>query len=74
MDTFKKYLNKKTKTPEVIAKKHGVALSLILAQLKIGTKTEKEHTNDSKVAEEIALDHLGEDPRYYTKLKKMESK
>jgi hypothetical protein len=74
MDTFKKYLNKKTKTPEAIAKKHGVALSFILAQLKIGIKIEQEHTTNPEIAREIALDHLGEDPRYYTKLKKMESK
>jgi hypothetical protein len=39
-------------------------------QLKLGIKTEMEHTSDSKVAEEIALDHLSEDPHYYTKLKK----
>ena len=33
-----------------------------------------EHTNDKKIASEIALDHLYEDPKYYTKLKKIESK
>ena len=32
-------------------------------------KVELEHTKDSKVAEEIALDHLTEDPHYYSKLK-----
>jgi hypothetical protein len=74
MDTFKKYLNKKTKTPEAIAKKHNVSIELINAQLKIGIKTEQEHTSHLDIAREIALDHLGEDPRYYTKLRKMESK
>lgn len=38
-------------------------------QLKLGIKTEMEHTSDPKVAEEIALDHLAEDPHYYSKLK-----
>lgn len=39
-------------------------------QLKIGIEVEKEHTDDEKVAEKIARDHLAEDPHYYTKLKK----
>jgi len=38
-------------------------------QLADGMKVELEHTKDSKVAEEIALDHLTEDPHYYSKLK-----
>ena len=38
-------------------------------QLQIGIEVEKEHTDDEKVAEEIARDHLAEDPHYYTKLK-----
>lgn len=39
-------------------------------QLKIGIEVEKEHTDDEKVAEKIARDHLAEDPHYYSKLKK----
>lgn len=39
-------------------------------QLKIGIGVEMEHTDDPKVAEEIALDHLAEDPHYYAKLSK----
>ena len=39
-------------------------------QLKMGIKVEMEHTNDPKVAERIALQHLAEDPQYYTKLTK----
>ena len=27
-----------------------------------------EHTDDKTMAEEIAMDHLTEDPKYYTKL------
>jgi hypothetical protein len=40
-------------------------------QLKMGIKVELEHTNDRKIAEEIALDHLAEDKKYYSKLKKV---
>lgn len=32
----------------------------------MGIAVEMEHTNDPRVAEEIALDHLSEDPRYYS--------
>jgi hypothetical protein len=42
-------------------------------QLMMGIKVEKEHTKDKGLAKQIALDHLAEDPEYYTKLKKMES-
>jgi len=37
-------------------------------ELKKGIEVEKEHTNDPKIALKIALDHLAEDPKYYTKL------
>lgn len=37
-----------------------------------GIKVEMEHTNDPKVAKEIAMDHLSEDLEYYTKLKAIE--
>jgi hypothetical protein len=36
-------------------------------QLAIGTQHELEHTNDVKVAQKIAMDHLVEDPDYYKK-------
>ena len=38
-------------------------------ELATGTRIEGEHTKDVKLAQKIAMDHLGEDPRYYTKLK-----
>ena len=41
-------------------------------QLRMGTKVEKEHTGDKAKAKEIAKDHLEEDKKYYTKLKKIE--
>ncbi len=51
-------------------------------QLEKGTKVEKEHTNDTEVAEEIAMDHLEESDdkkgkkgeKYYDKLKRMEER
>ena len=57
---------------EDIAKKHGVDVSVIKSQLKIGIKIEMEHTTDPKIAREIAMDHLSEFSNYYTKLRKME--
>lgn len=41
-------------------------------QLSKGIKIEKEHTKDTKLAREIAMDHLAEDPNYYTKLRSLE--
>jgi hypothetical protein len=35
-----------------------------------GRRVEMEHTRNPKVAEQIAMDHLAEDPRYYDKLLK----
>jgi len=40
--------------------------------LALGTKVEMEHTDNRGIAERIAMDHLTEDSRYYTKLAKME--
>jgi len=37
-------------------------------QLSTGIQIEMEHTNDVEIAKEIAMDHLTEDPKYYTKL------
>lgn len=55
-----------------IAKKHGVSPTELKQEFKKGVKVEMEHTDDIKIAAEIALDHLFEDPKYYTKLKKIE--
>ena len=43
-------------------------------QLEIGAQHELEHTTDIEVAREIAMDHLIEDPAYYTKLAELEAK
>ena len=37
-------------------------------QIEMGTKVEMEHTDDEEEAKKIAMDHLKEDPHYYTKL------
>lgn len=56
-----------------IAAKHKVEIKTIESQLKIGISVEKEHTKNEKLAKEIAMDHLVEDPNYYTKLSKIET-
>lgn len=60
------------KTVADLSKKHGVSVLEIKAQLEKGIKTEREHTQDDKTAEKIAMDHLTEDPHYYDKLAKIE--
>lgn len=42
-------------------------------ELAQGILVEREHTTEDDVAREIALDHLTEDPHYYTKLATIES-
>jgi hypothetical protein len=37
-------------------------------ELAMGIDVEKEHTQDEALARKIAMDHLAEDPRYYSKL------
>lgn len=41
-------------------------------QLQAGIQVEMEHTSDRSIAQEIAMDHLTEDPDYYKKLKRIE--
>jgi hypothetical protein len=68
------------KTLEDIAKKHiegkrmGIRPMMVFLkkQLEKGVKIEMEHTTDENIAEEIAMDHLWEDPKYYDKLEKVE--
>ena len=55
-----------------IARKHGVTTLYLQPEFERGTKHEFEHTTDKKVAESIALDHLFENPRYYTMLEARE--
>ena len=48
-----------------------ITVSELLKQLKKGIEIEKEHTKNKSQAKEIAMDHIGEDPKYYDKLSKM---
>ena len=41
-------------------------------QLRMGRKVESEHSKSRKVQTKIAKDHLRENPKYYTILKKCE--
>lgn len=43
-------------------------------ELELGREHEMEHTDDEDIAEEIAVDHLTEDPHYYTHLAELERK
>ena len=65
-----------------IAKKHNAKnyyhidnmVKSLKRQVEIGLSIEMEHTDDNSTAKEIVMDHLWEDPTYYTKLRKMETK
>jgi hypothetical protein len=70
--------NADNKTLVQIAKKHDAkgyyhivnTVQSLKKQLDMGIDIEMEHTNNEDEAIEIALDHLWENPNYYTKLKK----
>jgi len=65
-----------------IAKKHDAKgyyhiqdmVKSLKKQLEMGMEVEMEHTDSKEKAREIAMDHLWEDPSYYSKLKKIEAK
>lgn len=61
-------------TPMEIAYSHNVEISVIQKQIQKGIKIEMEHTNNKKIAKEIAMDHLVENPNYYDYLEDMELK
>lgn len=68
----------KKKSFESLVRKHTKKIKnvekILKTQLNMGIKVEMEHTDDKDLAKKIAMDHLYEDPKYYTKLKKIESK
>ena len=66
-------LDKPTMTVDQLADKYKVSSKEIMSQLDRGIQVELEHTNDSTVAKEIALDHLGERLDYYNQLAKIEN-
>ena len=60
-----------------IAKKHNKNYDekyyeKLQSELRKGISIETEHTGDVKMAKKIAMDHLVENPKYYTELKKFE--
>lgn len=60
-----------SKRPDILPGGKGDRLSpgdVDSDELALGIKVEMEHTDDPQLAMEIALDHLKEDPHYYTKL------
>ena len=63
-----------TPTIKELQKKYDVKMKDLTAQIDKGVKVEMEHTNDPKVALEIALDHINEDLFYYSKLAKVEER
>lgn len=75
MVSFKQYVLleqlSKGKTLEEIAASHNVDLEELKKELLMGIEVEKEHTSSEKMASRIATDHLTEDPKYYSKLKKI---
>ena len=51
-----------------LADRHGVSLEQIETEIDRGIEVELEHTTDEEIAHEIAMDHVYEDPAYYSKL------
>ena len=49
-----------------IAKKHKVDINSLQMELNKGIEVEKEHTSSEDDARKIAMDHLSENPNYYT--------
>lgn len=67
-------IGKQSPSVEQIAKKHGISVEKVNAQLDKGVPVEREHTNSDDEAREIARDHVHEFPDYYDRLDKMETK
>jgi hypothetical protein len=55
-----------------IAQEHGVPVEKIQDEFKMGVEEEMEHAEEEMIAQEITLDHLVEDPEYYSKLDKLQ--
>ena len=68
-DIAKKHLGKKSNNESELNK----MITHLKSQLSKGIKVEKEHTSEIGTAKEIAMDHISEDPNYYTKLKTIEA-
>jgi hypothetical protein len=55
-----------------VANRHGMTADQLKGELALGIEREMEHTDQPEYARAIAMDHLFENPEYYTKMKKME--
>jgi hypothetical protein len=72
--------NSDNKTLIQLAKRHDAKgyyhidnmVQSLRKELEMGVKIELEHTDNEDMAKEIAMDHLWENPSYYSKLKKSE--
>lgn len=64
----------KNKTLKDFVDKYKVSLHVVEKELEKGIQVEMEHTTSRSIAKEIAMDHLWEDLKYYTKLKTVEKK
>jgi hypothetical protein len=53
-----------------IAKKHKVSVKELQTQVDLGMKAESEHTSSKREQMKIVKDHLYENPKYYTLLKR----
>ena len=60
----------KAMTLTQIAKKHKVSLKELQKQVDMGMKAESEHTSSKREQMKIVKDHLYENPKYYSLLKK----
>jgi type I restriction-modification system DNA methylase subunit len=63
------HLSKGMTLPQ-IAKKHKVSLKELQKQVDMGMKAESEHTSSKREQMKIVKDHLYENPKYYSLLKK----
>jgi len=61
-------------TLKSLSKKHNLPLMILKREFRKGLKVEAEHTQDPDVAAQIAMDHLTEDGKYYSKLATIEGK
>ena len=60
-------------TLDEVAALHGLTGEDLKGELQKGIETEMEHTDEPEYAKAIALDHLYENPYYYSKLAKIEA-
>jgi hypothetical protein len=71
--TFKTFFSEqlsKGMTLEDIAQKHNVDITELQKELSKGIEVEFEHTTSKEKAKHTAMDHLVENPKYYSKLAK----